>query len=86
MTVPMGCAVVDGAAIDAERWPERKTNDGLRYLFGSMDQVLKFADLAAKGNPKPAVDIEKIRRGNQRAEDQGWEDVEKRPVTRKAIT
>ena len=81
----MGCAVVDGAAIDAERWPERKTNDGLRYLFGSMDQVLKFADLAAKGNPKPAVDIEKIRRGNQRAEDQGWNEAEKRAVDRSKI-
>ena len=70
-TVEQLLQVVDGAAIDAERWPERAAQDGIPFLFGSMSQVAKFVDLAVKGAPKPKVDV---RRGVQRAEDQGWDD------------
>jgi hypothetical protein len=61
---------VDGIANDP--WAERATQDSPGQIFGSAANVRKFIGLAIAGPPKPKVDV---RRGVQRAEDQGWENV-----------
>lgn len=58
--------------IKHDPWPERKLNLGPGKIFGSHDAVKKFIRLATDGPPKPKVDV---RRGLQRAEDQGWDNV-----------
>lgn len=73
LTVEMGREVVEGAILDAQRWPERAAQNSIPQLFGSMSLVQKYADLARKGNPRPVADPEKSKRGIQRAEEQGWE-------------
>ena len=68
------CKAAIGARLDAERWPERAAQNEIKFVYGSAGQVRKFVDLAERGNPaeRPKTDV---RRGIQRAEDQGWENV-----------
>jgi hypothetical protein len=76
---------VEGVANDP--WSERRSHDSPGQIFGTAAAVRKFIELADKGSPKPVITLDQIRRGNQRAEDQGWGEVEKRPVNRtKVIT
>lgn len=64
-----------GARIESERWPDRQVQSKIPQLFGSGSQVAKFVEIAQKGNPRPATGPPRdVRRGPQRAEDQGWEE------------
>ena len=63
-TVEQLCQAAVGAKLDAERWPERKAQNEIKFVYGSMGQVRKFVDLAAAGNPRPLA-----KNGYHRAED-----------------
>lgn len=65
--------VVDGALIDALRWPERLNNCEVKRLYRDRDAVVKFIGLARSGPPQPSLND--LRSKPVRAEDMGWDKI-----------
>jgi hypothetical protein len=63
---------LDGVLVDIAAWSDRRRFDGIEYVFDNRASVEKFMDLAARGNPKPLLDV---RSGHVRAEDMDFSNI-----------